>query len=156
MESKTPGRQRARVLVVGNSPIELNGLFEKLNVLEKGLIVAETAFDLKSAYARLARFKPQFILIDDNVGTAALKIIVQRLTKLSITRNVPITILKSSNYQETIQTSVFNFVLKQNLNAESLYRALMNSTKFQLAQQQLLTIYRKRKGHLLRLFGLSR
>jgi hypothetical protein len=34
MESKTPGRQRARVLVVGNSPIELNGLFEKLNVLE--------------------------------------------------------------------------------------------------------------------------
>lgn len=143
--------ERERVLVVGNNPIELNALFQQLDTLGGRRVVTEMAFDLKSAYARLTRFKPHYILIDDNVGKAALNTLVQALTRLRTTRNTPITILKTSNYQEAIQTGVFNFVLKQNLNAESLYRALKNSTKFQLTQHQLLTAYRKRKGQLIRL-----
>ena len=56
------------VLLVGNNPIEMGGVLEKLKQVRGQRIATEIAFDLKSILERLLRFQPNFILIDDNIG----------------------------------------------------------------------------------------
>ncbi len=148
---KLPASDKLKVLVVGNNPIELGRVFDSLHKIRDTRIITEIAFDLKSILERLARFSPNFILIDDNIGKLELKNAVQALHHERKTKDVPITILKSSNYQEAINTGVMNYVLKENLTGESLHTALRNSLKFRKTQLYLLNAYRKRKGQLKRL-----
>jgi hypothetical protein len=139
-----------RVLVVGNNPIDLSGVANKL-LLRNHPIETETAFDLKSLRERIQYFIPDYIVLDDNLGRAELKAAVQWLLKDKRTRWVPITVLKNSNYIETIASGALNFVLKQNLTGEALLRAMTNSLKFRKTQLFLAEAYHNRKGHLLRL-----
>lgn len=143
--------EQLKVLVVGNNPIELGRVFESLNDLHGKQVVTEIAFDLKSIIERLAKFKPNFILIDDNVGAIELNNSVKTLIRYRKTRSIPITVLKNSNYHEAISSGVLNYVLKANLTGESLFKALENSMKFRQTQQFLRESYRKRKGQLSRL-----
>ena len=138
-----------KVLVVGNNPIELGPVFNQLEGIRDKKILTEMAFDLRTIAARLIRFQPQHILIDDNIGDSALHAMVARLKK-SRTRNVPITVLKNSNYHEAIGAGVMNYVLKKNLTSELLYKELLNSLHFLKTQQYWDKAYRKRKGQFKR------
>jgi hypothetical protein len=143
--------KQENVLVVGNNPIELSRVFEHLKTIPGHIVITEIAFDLKSIYERLVRFHPQYIVIDDNIGKAELKIAVNALLKSRKTKHIPITVLKSSNYHEAVSFGVLNFILKDNLNGDSLYKALQNSLKFRKTELYLYQAYKKRKGQLLRL-----
>jgi CheY-like chemotaxis protein len=151
----TPVPENFNVLVVGNNPIELSSVFENLNKIKDKNVIAEIAFDLKSIVERLIKFQPQYILIDDNIGRVALKKMVTVLIKGRKTKDIPITVLKNSNYHEAISTGVLNYVLKENLSGETLYTALNNSLKFKKTQLFLLNAYKKRKGQLLRLITID-
>jgi CheY-like chemotaxis protein len=148
---KLPASEKLKVLVVGNNPIELGLVFDALHKVRETKIITEIAFDLKSIVERLIRFSPHYILIDDNIGKLELKNAVNTLLNERKTKNVPITILKSSNYHEAINTGVMNYVLKESLTGESLHTALKNSLKFRKTQLFLLHAYKKRKGQLKRL-----
>jgi len=150
-EVKIATAEKLKILVVGNNPIELGKVFDILHKIRDTRIVIEIAFDLKSLLERLARFSPNYILIDDNIGKLELKDSVQALLHERKTKNIPITILKSSNYEEAINTGVLNYVLKEHLTGESLRTALRNSSKFRKTQLYLLQAYKKRKGQLKRL-----
>jgi hypothetical protein len=139
------------VLVVGNNPTELGRVFDCLEKIPGKRILTVIAFDFKSISERLANFKPAFILIDDNIGNHELKKAVQALLKSRKTKEIPITILKNSNYHEAINVGVTNYVLKKDLTGESLYNALKNSIKFKNTQRYLLEAYKKRRGQLRRL-----
>jgi hypothetical protein len=69
------------------------------------------------------------------------------------TRNVPITILKNSNYQETIGVGVMNFVLKKNLTSDLLYGELLNSIRFLESQRYWHKAFRKRRNQLSSFFN---
>ncbi len=118
-----------KVLVVGNNPIELNEILLKVKGIGQKKILIEMAFDLETLQARLNHFKPAHIIIDDNVGSVRLHAMVDKLCR-SKARNVPITVLKNSNYVETIGSGVMNFILKTNLTSDGLYHELRNSTHF--------------------------
>lgn len=150
-EVKLPVAEKLKVLVVGNNPIELGRVFDSLHKIRDTRIITEIAFDLKSIVERLIRFSPHYILIDDNIGKMELKNAVKTLLNERKTKNIPITILKSSNYHEAINTGVMNYVLKESLTGESLHTALKNSLKFKKTQLYLLNAYKKRKGQLKRL-----
>jgi CheY-like chemotaxis protein len=150
-EVKLPASEKLKVLVVGNNPIELGRVFDSLHKIRDTRFVTEIAFDLKSIVERLIRFSPHYILIDDNIGKLELKNAVKTLLNERKTKNIPITILKSSNYHEAINTGVMNYVLKESLTGESLHTALKNSLKFKKTQLYLLNAYKKRKGQLKRL-----
>ena len=150
-EVKVAASEKLKVLVVGNNPIELGRVFDTLHKIRDTRIITEIAFDLKSVLERLIRFSPHYILIDDNIGKLELKNAVNRLLTERKTKNIPITILKSSNYKEAINTGVMNYVLKESLTGESLHTALKNSLKFKKTQLYLLNAYKKRKGQLKRL-----
>ncbi len=139
------------VLVVGNNPIDLSHTFESLMKIREHKIIAEIAFDLTSILERLAHFRPNFIVIDDNIGRMELQLTVQALLKNRKTKDIPITVLKNSNYQEALNTGVMNYVLKKALTGESLYTALKNSLKFKKTQLYLQQAYAKRKGQVIRI-----
>jgi DNA-binding NarL/FixJ family response regulator len=140
--------EKINVLVMGNNPIELSYLFDILKKIKDKNVVTEIAFDHASIRKRLSHFDPSYILIDDNIGPHALRSAVQELITHRKTKHIPITVVKNSNYHEAMNTGVMNYVLKHNLNADSLYQALLNSFKFKRTQLYLLNAYQKRKGQL--------
>lgn len=137
------------VLLVGNNPIEMGSVLEKLNQVRAQRVVTEIAFDVQSILERLMRFRPHYILIDDNIGRLALRKTVDALSANKKTRDVPIMVLKNSNYRESLgATSILDYLLKQNLTAEALYRTLRNALRFRKTQMYLYQAYQKRKGLL--------
>src|SRR5690606_22945437 len=140
METKVDIRQSTEplnILLVGNNPIDLTRTLEKINQLDGRRIVTEIAFDLRSLVERLMRFRPNFILIDDNIGKEELTQAIQTLTASRKTKDVPITVLKNSNYQEASSNGILDYVLKHNFSAESFYTMLRNSLKFRRTQLYL-------------------
>lgn len=140
-----------KLLVVGNNPIELSKVTEQIEKIDRKKDV-RIAFDFQSIIDRLSNFKPDFILIDDNIGKAELRHVVDRLLNNRHTKNIPITVLKNSNYHEAISSGVMDYILKENLSGESIYKALSNSLKIRKTQLYLYNSYKKRKGQLMRMF----
>jgi len=141
------------VLLIGNNPIEMSNILDNLNRIRNRKVIAEIAFDLKSIFERLSHFRPQYILIDDNIGKTELRETVDTLTHYRKTKDVPITVLKNSNYEESGDADVLDYVLKKGLSGESLINGLKNSMKFKRTQLYLQRIYKKRKRELLRLMA---
>ena len=136
------------VLLIGNNPIDLTRTLEKLNQIHGRRIITEIAFDLRSIVERLIKFNPNFILIDDNIGRSELTQTINTLSRTRKTKDVPITVLKNSNYRESSSAGILDYVLKQNFSAESFYSILRNSRKFRRTQLYLRNAYNKRKKQL--------
>ena len=153
METRMEPLRRAdtvNVLLVGNNPIEMGGVLEKLKQVRGQRIATEIAFDVKSIMERLLRFKPNFILIDDNIGRHVLTETVNTLSTNQNTKDVPITVLKNSNYSESIgSTSILDYLLKQTLSPDDLYKTLKNTLRFRQTQRYLYQAFKKRRGQLL-------
>jgi CheY-like chemotaxis protein len=140
------------ILLVGNNPIEMGTILDNLNRVPGKKIITEIAFDIKSILERLLKFKPNFILIDDNIGRLELTQAINALSSNNKTKDIPITVLKNSNYMESgTSASILDYLLKQNLSPEVLYNALKNSLKFRRTQLYLYNAYQKRKDQLLQL-----
>ena len=150
METLRTG-ETMNVLLVGNNPIEMGRVLEKLKQVRGQRIATEIAFDLKSILERLLRFQPNFILIDDNIGRHELMETVNKLSSNRTTKDVPITVLKNSNYSESFaSTSILDYLLKQNLSADDLYKTLKNTLRFRTTQRYLYATYQKGRGQLLK------
>ena len=138
------------ILLIGNNPIEMGSVLDKLKQVRGQRIITEIAFDLRSILERLIRFNPNFIFIDDNIGRNELSETVKSLASNKKTKDVPITVLKNSNYQESIASStILDYLLKQNLSPENLYKAVKNSLRFRRTQLYLYQAYKKRRDLLM-------
>lgn len=145
------GLESLNVLLIGNNPMEMGIVLEKLNQVRTQKIITEIAFDLKSILERLIRFNPNFIFIDDNIGRLELRQTVKQLASSRKTKDIPITVLKSSNYEEAMGASgILDYLLKQNLSADALYNTVRNSLKFRRTQLYLNKVYQKRKTESLK------
>ena len=151
MNNIVKSEAQLNVLLVGNNPIDLSRTEAGLGQIQNHRVNIETAFDLTSILERLSRFRPNFILLDDNLGATGLRLIVDALQTHRKTKNIPVTVLKNSNYIDTINTGVMNYVLKQSISGDVLYTAFVNSLKFKRTQQYLQQAYNKRRGQFLRM-----
>ena len=140
------------ILLIGNNPIEMSSMLKTISKVPGRKVITEIAFDLQSSLARLIRFQPNFILIDDNIGRVELGQTIDSLMHNERTRNIPITVLKNSNYEEAIVSAdISDYLLKKDLTADSLYNTIKNTLKFRRTRQYLLDVYSKRKNQLLNL-----
>lgn len=140
------------VLLVGNNPIEMGRVLDNLHQIRGKRIFTEIAFDLKSVLERLLRFKPTFIIIDDNIGNSELMLAVEALSKNKTTKDTPITVLKNSNYhQAPLSPTILDYLLKQNISAETLYTSIKHSLKLRRTRSFLYEAYQQRKKELLKL-----
>jgi hypothetical protein len=151
MESSFQNSSPLNVLLIGNNPMEMGAVLDKLNQVRSQKITTEIAFDLRSILQRLVRFNPNFIFIDDNIGRAELQQTVKELESNGKTKDIPITVLKSSNYREAFgASSILDYLLKENLSAEALYNTVRNSLRFRKTQLHLNKAYQRRKSLLLK------
>src|SRR5690606_3967495 len=97
------------VLLIGNNPIDLTKTLEKINQIRGRKIITEIAFDLRSIVERLLKFRPNFILIDDNIGKSEMTETIEALSKGRKTKDVPITVMKNSNYHESATTGIIDY-----------------------------------------------
>jgi DNA-binding response OmpR family regulator len=149
MKSTSQNLDSLNVLLIGNNPIEMGTVLEKLKQVRTQKIITEIAFDLRSILERLVRFNPNFIFIDDNIGRKELQQAVKQLSSNRKTKDIPITVLKTSNYNEALgSTSIIDYLLKQNLSAEALCNTVKNSLRFRKTQQYLNMVYQKRTSQL--------
>lgn len=149
---KGSGVETLRILIVGNNPIDLSKLLDKLKPVENQRVATEIAFDEQSIMERLSHFTPEYILIDDNVGRTELAELIKSLSRERKTRHTPIMVLKNSNYREAVSYGALDFLLKENLTGDAVYKAVKNSLKLRQTQEYLLKAYKRRKGQLARLF----
>ena len=144
------------ILLIGNNPIEMSSMLDTIAKVPGRKIMTEIAFDVKSSGQRLLNFQPTYILIDDNIGRSELSQTVDSFVHNQKTRDVPITVLKNSNYEEAVVSAdVMDYLLKKNLTAESLYNAIKNTLKFRRTRQYLLDAYNRRKELLLKLVAVD-
>lgn len=144
--------ESVNILLIGNNPIEMSSMLDTIAKVPGRKIMTEIAFDVKSSWQRLLNFQPTFILIDDNIGRSELSHTVDSFVHNAKTRDVPITVLKNSNYEEAVVSAdILDYLLKKNLTAESLYSAIKNTLKFRRTRQYLLDAYNKRKELLMKL-----
>src|SRR5688572_543327 len=131
MKPSTLTTESLHILLIGNNPMEMGNVLEKLKEVRTQKIVTEIAFDLRSILERLVTFDPNFIFIDDNIGRFELEQTIKQLSSNRKTKDIPITVLKSSNYQEAMgASSILEYLLKQNLSADALYNTVKNSLRF--------------------------
>lgn len=137
------------IYLIGNNPVELGVIYDKLKSIEKYTYKAEIGFDLKNIFRKIAKFHPACILIDDNMEKISLQRLIKRLSNHNSTRDIPITVLKNSNYQEAIIKNAQEYVLKASLTSESLSKTILSSIKFKKMQTYLYKTYRKRTSQFL-------
>jgi hypothetical protein len=106
---------------------------------------------LKSGLQRLSTFNPNFIIVDDNLGRSELTHVVGSLSHFKKTKNIPVAVLKNSNYHEAFGGVAMNYILKEDLSEKSLYNAFRSSLISVRAQLFLKKVYKKRKGQMMRL-----
>src|SRR6478609_8701293 len=143
--------EEMNVLMIGNNPLELAKVFNYLKNLPDKKVITEIAFDLKSGLQRLAKFNATFIILDDNLGRRELTDAVGSLSHYKKTKNIPVAVLKNSNYHEAFGGVAMNYILKENLSEKAIYAAFRSSLISIRAQLYLKELYRKRKGQLMRL-----
>ena len=146
--------ESVRILLIGNNPIEMSSLLDVIAKIPDRNIITETAFDGKSIASRLIKFEPTLILIDDNIGQRELSSTIQSLTHSTKTQEVPIIVIKNSNYTEAlVSADILDYLLKINLTTESIYNTIKNTLKFKRTRKLLAEAYNKRKVLLMRLAG---
>ena len=156
MASFSPTNKSVNVLLIGNNPVEVGSIYSLLKKIKKKRFITYTAFDFKNIFTRILKFKPNFILIDDAFAKAKIKKLIARLSRNRKTKDIPVAILKSSNYYESLNEGVSEFISKENLTSDYLYHSILNSTKFKRTYAYLYLSYKKRAGQLRRFFEVKR
>lgn len=135
------------VLLIGNNPIELNSIYENLIRMKDKKFITEIFFDVKALIKNTLTGKPSFILVDDNIGKSQIKLLIEALSQRRETEQIPITIIKNSNYGDSSQ-GADEFILKQYADGENLSRALLNSRRLRKSQEALKRTYVKNRKKL--------
>ncbi|UII22552.1 hypothetical protein [Fulvivirga ligni] len=141
-------RESLNVFLVGNNPIELGDIYEKLKKIKNKSYNAEIGFDIKGLYKKILHSKPSCILIDDNFDKTYLKTLVKRLASSIKTKHIPITIIKNSNYTETYLGHAQEFILKEGLTSEALSISILNAIRFKSMHAYINDKYEKSKSKL--------
>lgn len=138
------------VLLVGNNPLEMSIVYEKLYDLKDKIKRIETAFSQADMLNKIHLTHPNCIILDDNLGLKPLKAIIKNVNELS-KEAISITLLKTHNKQE-VTSGVQEYILKDEIDSIRIYNALRNALKFKKTQQFFRIKYYSGKRNIKRLF----
>jgi len=138
------------VLLVGNNPIEMSSIYEKLFDLKDKIKRIETAFSHADMLNKIHLTHPNCILLDDNLGAKPLRAIVENVNALR-KEAISITLLKSHNRQEVI-SGIQEYLMKEGIDSLRIYKALRNALKFRKTQQFFRIKYYSGKSSIKRMF----
>ncbi|MEO1050237.1 MAG: hypothetical protein AAFX87_06415 [Bacteroidota bacterium] len=141
------------VFLVGNNPVELSSIYDRLSSFKGRKYIAEIAFDLKNILNRVIHFNASCIVIDDNIGRKRISKLIKSLTRNKRTKDIPIALLKNSNYTDVPSDGVQDFILKDHATSEALSKTLLNAIKLRRTKIYLYKTYKKSKGQIASFFS---
>lgn len=148
--NKNISNEDISVLLVGNNPIEMSLIYEKLYALKHKIKNIETAFSHEDMLKKINLMHPNCLLLDDNIGLNPLKVIVNSVNQLG-KEAISITLLKSHNKQE-VTSGVQEYLMKEGVDGIKIYNALRNALKFKKTQQFFKIKYYSGKRNIKRMF----
>lgn len=113
-------REHINVLIIGNNPIEITSIYNNLNNYRGRNYIADVCFSIKDSLNKMLKSKPDCILLDDNIVVDQIKMLINKIRESSRFRNIPIVLLKSSNFNFAAGNEVQDYLLKGNLTTEIL------------------------------------
>ena len=136
------------ILLVGNNPMEMSEIYDKLKSYKRGFLQMQISFELKGLLKKIIKLNPKSIVIDNKYKREELQKVVASLMTHAKTRHIPITLIKHSNYED-VYLGVDDYVLSSALSAPNLVASVKNSTKFRATSNYLKTVYSDKKSSLL-------
>ena len=134
------------ILLIGNNPRELTEIYSRISTFKSHAFKLEVAFDLRHIFRRIRKFKPSTILIDDRLNSQKLNRLIKRIHRNVHTHEIPVTILKSSNNEFSIEAEVDDYLLKENIDADHLRLSILNSRRLRKTSIYLYKSYRKSRN----------
>ena len=148
----TLNTERINVLLVGNNPMEIGDIYDRLKSFSNPYFNTDVAFDMQKIFRRIRKFKPYSILIDDRFNKIQLNRLIKRIHRNPHTMNIPVTVIKSQNRDLGLDADIDNYILRGNLTAENLRATILNSEKLRKTSRFLYISYKKSLGALQKLF----
>lgn len=128
----------ANVLLVGNNPLELAHCSQLLSDFKRRKFKIETAFNSEECFKNCAKLKPAAIILDDSVGFMNLMEITEKLHKDSRFHDIPVIVLKNSNYYHAgMSENAVEFLLKDSLETEGLAEKVWAAIKNQKVKENI-------------------
>ncbi|NJM93568.1 MAG: hypothetical protein HC842_01910 [Cytophagales bacterium] len=124
------GRSEISVLYIGNNPITMGQVYSYLEGLKRNRFFSEVCFNIKDGLDKLRKLHPNFLLLDDSLALADLKVIIKSVRSSTKTRFLPITLLKSNgNDKRELGTGVSDSLLKDALTIDRLKASIIRTLK---------------------------
>ena len=143
MEPSAKGSNSINILIIGNNPVELSSIYENLRKFDGVKFITEFAFNLSDAKDKAAKSKPSYILVDDNLRKKDIRAFTKSMRDDQETRDIPIALLKSSNYGAWLTSGFQDFLMKESFSADKFYKSILNLFRWRKTQLYLLKTYRK-------------
>ena len=146
------------IFLVGNNPAEIEEIYNKLRSINKYHFHTYISFDLNKIFRRIRKLQPLNILLDDRLNRKELNRLLFRLHHSPWTRDIPVILLKSSNREVNLEEEADEYMLKESISEENLYRSIINSRRYRKASIYFRRTYSRTRGileFLKRLFYLD-
>ena len=115
-----------KVLIIGNNPLEIAEIYDKLGNSRRKYYMVDVSFSLKDGRRRALKNHPDVILLDDNLDYAELKYFTNEIKSQHKFSHVKIILLKSSNQRYLLLKEVEDYLLKSAINTEMLDKVIFN------------------------------
>lgn len=139
-------------LLVGNNPIEMSEIYDRLHNYRRGILNASITFELKGLLNKIIKLKPKSVLIDEGYKKEELQKVIAALMSHAKTKHIPITLIKHSNFSKK-NLGVDDYVLGSALTAEYLLASIKHSPRFKETSTYLKGLYQNPKTGLMSWFG---
>lgn len=143
------------VLIIGNNPIELTRITDKLKGLKGRKFIADFCFSTRDSLLKIMKSQPGCILVDDNLDKNSITELSNKLNKHNKTKHIPITLLKSSYKNQKYIPGISDFLLKDSLSGESMAKAIVNVIRSRKSQRYLYIKIKKNQRRINQLFDFS-
>jgi CheY-like chemotaxis protein len=117
-------RAKIPVLIIGNNPIEITSVFDVLMSIRTKSYFADVCFDVRDSFNRIAKSKPELVLIDDNLMIDDVRKLVRVLKQNSKTKDIKIIVLKSNNWNYAVIDHVDDYIIKDTIDAAILDKVI--------------------------------
>jgi len=121
-------KQVTKVLIIGNNPLELADIYDKLSNSRKKYYMVDVSFNLKDGKQRALKNNPDVILLDDNLDYIGMSDFANEIKSNPKHINLKLILMKTSNQQYILLDQISDYLLKTAINTEILDKVITNHT----------------------------
>lgn len=114
-------------MLVGNNPIEMSGICEKLHQGFRGHVHTNISFTMKGIPQKVKLIRPSLIIVDELFGYSEIQKLVEALSNDPKTKHITMCMLKSSGLSYSHQLNISHFITKDSVSSKELVQRFWGS-----------------------------